>query len=147
MCCLRKALLTNSEARVQMVGILSVWRVLYAVSICWSLALFFALWHDLRQPVESFVHHKVSSLNISRRVDLESQNFLQISIPTCSTATPDMTSLSTSGRKLSRSNYRKCHLRRLWVEFLQNGLREDHKIILSTYRAQLVSWMCWIWCH
>ena len=39
--------------------------------------------------------------------DIESPNFTWTSVPTYSTATPDMTSLSTSGRKLLRTNCRK----------------------------------------
>ena len=39
-----------------------------------------------------------------------------------------MTSPTTSGLKLSRKNCRKCCFRWLQVEFLENGLREDHQI-------------------
>ena len=40
-----------------------------------------------------------------------------------------MTSLITSGRKLSGKICRKCRPRRLWVGFLENGLSEDHEIL------------------
>ena len=40
-------------------------------------------------------------------------------------------------------NGRKCHLRRLQVEFLENGLSEGRPI-LHTYRGQLSSQTCWI---
>ena len=41
-----------------------------------------------------------------------------------STITPDMTPLTTSGRRISRKDCRKCRLRWLRVTFLQNGLCE-----------------------
>ena len=57
---------------------------------------------------------------VSRKpFDLESPNFTRTSVPTLSTASPDMTSLSFSGQKFKR----KYCLRRLCVEFLENGLR------------------------
>ena len=71
--------------------------------------------------------HVRSTRNQPRRMsrkpfDLESPNFTWRSIPTCSTATPDMTALSTSGEK----NCQKYCFRRLRVEFLENGLSTDH---------------------
>ena len=73
---------------------------------------------------------------ISRELlDLESPNFTRASIPTYSTSTPDMTSLTTSGRKLSQTNCQKCGLRQLQVEVLVNGLSEDHEI-LNAYQGQ-----------
>ena len=47
---------------------------------------------DMKSP------HRISR----KRFDLESPNFTQTSIPTLSTVVPDMTSFSTSGRKLQR---------------------------------------------
>ena len=43
-------------------------------------------------------------------------------------------------------NGRKCRIRQLWVEFLQNSLTEDHGIS-RTYRGQLASQTCRIWRH
>ena len=44
------------------------------------------------------------------------------------TATPDVTSLTTSSRNLLRKHHRKCHLRWLQVEFLEYGLSDDREI-------------------
>ena len=43
-------------------------------------------------------------------LDLESPNFTVTAMPTCPTSRPDMTSLATSGRKLSQKNRRKSAL-------------------------------------
>ena len=47
------------------------------------------------------IHHKASGMTISRTVYLESPNFTGTSVPTYFTATLVVTSLTTSGRKLS----------------------------------------------
>ena len=61
--------------------------------------------------------------------ELKSPNFMWKSIPTCCTFPPrEMTSPTTSGRKLSGLNRRKCRLSRYQVEFLKKGLDEDHQI-------------------
>ena len=58
------------------------------------------------------------------RLDLESRNFTRRSIPTL-----DTTSLTASGRKLSRKkNPRKCRLWRLRMEFLVNNLNEVYEL-------------------
>ena len=49
--------------------------------------------------IRSFVRHQNSSSNISKAFDLESPNCMGTSVPTLSTATPDMTSLAISGRE------------------------------------------------
>ena len=49
--------------------------------------------------VRSFVRHETSSSNISKPFDLVSPNFMGTSIPAFATATPNMTSFSTSGRQ------------------------------------------------
>ena len=60
---------------------------------------------------------------ISRKpVDLESLNFTVASILTLSTATSDIISLSSTGRKLWRINCQKYPLRRSRVAFFHNGL-------------------------
>ena len=60
--------------------------------------------------------------------ELELPNFIGTSMPTCTTYAPDMTSLSTSGRKLPPKNCRNCCLRWLQVKFLKNSLSKDHQI-------------------
>ena len=63
-----------------------------------------------------------SASRISRKpFDLESPYFMGTSTLTLSTAIPDMTSLSTSGRKLKEKNSLFDCLRRLLEEFLKNG--------------------------
>ena len=60
-----------------------------------------------------------------------------------------MTSPTTSGRRLSKfeKNGRKCRLRRLQVEYMENGLSDGHAI-LHTYRGHPVSQTsCRIWRH
>ena len=53
------------------------------------------------------------------------------------TSTSDMTSLTTSGWKLSRNNCRKCRLRWLRVEFLENGLSEDPEICTGNFYGHI----------
>ena len=82
------------------------------------------------------VHYKGElAARMSRaRFDLESPI-----IPTHSTVIPDMTPTATSGWHLWKfENGPKCHIRRLWVEFLQNISREYHEI-LRIYRDNQVS--------
>ena len=67
--------------------------------------------------------------NAPRRFDQESPNFIQTSIPNHSTTILEMTSLTTSGGKLSWKNCQKCCNRWLRVEFFQNGFSEDHQIL------------------
>ena len=87
-----------------------------------------ALCDDFRPPSFVVVHHNNHISPIYREwFDVEQPNFTETSIPTHSTATPDMTSLSVFGRKLSLNSCPKCRFRRLLVEFLQNDLTEDHK--------------------
>ena len=63
-----------------------------------------------------------SAPRISRKhSNLESTNFIGTSIPKFYVAVPDMASLSTSDRKLYGKNRGKYRLRRLRVEFLENG--------------------------
>ena len=59
--------------------------------------------------------------------DLESPNFAWTFIPVGSTTTPDMTLRSEIIDV--QKNGRKCSLWRLWVEFLENLLSEDHEIL------------------
>ena len=63
--------------------------------------------------------------SISREwFDLESPNLTRTSIPSYYIATPYMKSLATSGRTLStyhQKHCQKCHLWRLYVEFLHNN--------------------------
>ena len=73
---------------------------------------------------------------------LESPHFTRTSIPTHSAATRDMTSLTACGQNLSIKNRRrKRRLRRLLVEFRENGLSEDHQI-LQAYREQTAPQSC-----
>ena len=82
---------------------------------------------------------------ISReRFDIESPNFTGTSVPACSTLAPDMTSRTTSSRKLQQKYRRKCCLRWLQVEFLENGLSDDHQI-LHGCRRPLVPQTSRIW--
>ena len=46
----------------------------------------------------------------------------------CPSFLPDMTSLTTSGRRLQRKTRRNCRLRRLQVKFIKKVLCEDHQI-------------------
>ena len=94
-----------------------------------------------KTPLASVVRRSSSITKWAARIslerfDLESPNFTRTSIPTCSTATSDMTSTATSGWKLSLKNRRKCRFWWLQVEFLENTLRENHQIFI-TYRGQL----------
>ena len=75
----------------------------------------------------SFVHHKLSGSNIC-----DSPNFTRTSIPT-----------SLQPHRIWRhqllpvgshcEKYRKCRLQRFRVEFLENGLSEDHEILQSCH--------------
>ena len=79
---------------------------------------------------------------ISRKpFDLESPNFTVTSTPTCSTATPAISAIATSGRKLSWKNCPKCRLRLFQMEFIENLLSEDRQI-LEIYRIQSASHRC-----
>ena len=49
--------------------------------------------------------------------------------PVGSSTTPNMTSLTTSGRKRERQNSRKCRLRRLWAEFQCCGVLPPHQLV------------------
>ena len=76
------------------------------------------------------VRNKMRQSYISRTVCPRITKFYaNLHIPR-STTTPDMTSLTTSSRvgSYSEKNLRKCRLRRLRVEFLENGLSKDHQI-------------------
>ena len=77
--------------------------------------------------VRLFVRQK-SAPRISREpFDLELSNVIRTSIPTYSTATPDMTSLTTSGCKLLREKkLPKIRPPTAVVEFLENGLSKDN---------------------
>ena len=66
-------------------------------------------------------------------------------MPTCPTLAPNMTSRTTSGRKLQQK-YRPCRLRRLQGEFLENGLGDDHQISQDC-RGPLAPQISSILCH
>ena len=79
------------------------------------------------------VRHVFASSRICEQFDLESPNLARTSTQVGSTTTPGMTSLITSGRKLSWKKPLKCRLRRLRVRFLEKGSSENNEII-QTYR-------------
>ena len=86
--------------------------------------------------VLSFVRHHRSSITnraawISRELfDVVSPNVTRTSIPTYSTATPDIISLTTSGQIIMK-RLRKCHIGRLRVEFFENVLIEDNWMLCA----------------
>ena len=53
---------------------------------------------------------------------------------------------SSINRSINQRHRHRPQLQRLLVEFLENGLSEDHEI-LNTYRGQSASKICWIWWH
>ena len=71
-------------------------------------------------------------------LDLESTNFIRAFIPTLSTATPDMTSLSTSGRKLwgKRSKMPPPMIERLVVVRIHHHIIQspNYNILQSDYQ-------------
>ena len=86
-----------------------------------------------------------AAARISRKpFELELPNFMGPPILTLSADLPDMTSLSTSGRKLYWENSRIYRLRRLRVEFLENYSIQDHEI-LQPFRGQAVPQTCQKW--
>ena len=99
-----------------------------------------ALCADLRTPETSFVVcHKVRQSYISRTVWHRITKFYRNIHTGRSTTTPDMVaSLATSVGQLSKFKKGwKCRCQRLYVEFLENGLREDHEI-LHAYRDNML---------
>ena len=117
---------------------------------CWLVARFLCKTpNGVLSCAMTCVHRRSSITEWTARISqerfyLELPNFTLTSIPTYSTVTLDKASLATSGRKLSQKNCQKCRHRRLWVEFIQNGLSEDQKI-LHTYLEQSVAQTCRIW--
>ena len=70
------------------------------------------IWRHYVLPVGSYrgskmPHTTASLLYISWTVEIESPNFTGTSMPTCPTFTPDITSPTTSGRKLQRKKQSK----------------------------------------
>ena len=101
------------------------------------------LWQHIMHYSCSFVTksaHRISRESFNQ----ESPNFTMTSSPTYSSF---VTSLTASCRKLSRKkNCRQYHLRRLLVEFVENGLSKDYEILLA-YRAQVAFETHRIWLH
>ena len=86
--------------------------------------------NDLCHMIRSCSLDTKSVPRVSREpFDQESPNFTRTSTPTYSTVTPDMTSLSTSGGKLSRKSRPKSQIRQPRGRFLENGLSKDHEIL------------------
>ena len=56
----------------------------------------------------------------------------------------DITSCCPVGIYGSSKNGLKCRMRRLWIEFAQNGLSKDQEYV-HAFRRQSVIYTCWIW--